>query len=92
MMQIPSTPCISEQVWPFAPLSCRDFRYSRGCYLRISDKGNFKEVLREYAEAELEKDDAGHSTELKTFYCHVGSLSIQILSRLTAVFFPNSIS
>eukprot|EP00438_Fugacium_kawagutii_P007881 Skav213956 [mRNA] locus=scaffold1979:230016:233600:- [translate_table: standard] len=34
-------------------------RYSRGCYLRISDKGNFKEVLREYAEAELEKDAAG---------------------------------
>lgn len=49
------TPTVGEACQKFGKMPL----YSRGCYLRISDKGNFKEVLREYAEAELEKDDAG---------------------------------
>ena len=33
--------------------------YPRGCYLSISDRGNLKAVLQEYAEAHLERDEAG---------------------------------
>lgn len=69
-------------------------RYSRGCYLQISDKGNFKEVLREYAEAELEKDAAGplvavkgwalsfsrHGSLLECFIGIMGNWASEILS------------
>lgn len=50
------TPTVGEACQKFGKMPL----YSRGCYLRISDKGNFKEVLREYADAELEKDASGN--------------------------------
>ncbi|CAJ1368803.1 unnamed protein product [Effrenium voratum] len=49
------TPTVGEACQKFGKMPL----YSRGCYLRISDRGNFKAVLREYAEAELEKDGSG---------------------------------
>ena len=49
------TPTVGEACQKFGKMP----QYRRGCYLCISDRGYFKEVLREYAEAELEKDAEG---------------------------------
>ncbi|CAK9080332.1 NADP-dependent malic enzyme (NADP-ME) [Durusdinium trenchii] len=54
------TPTVGEACQKFGKMPL----YSRGCYLRISERGRFKEVLREYAEAELEKDPAGEASFL----------------------------
>lgn len=50
------TPTVGEACQKFG---CFPF-YRRGCYLALTDKGRFKEVLAEYAEAELEKSPDGN--------------------------------
>ena len=50
------TPTVGEACQKFGKMPL----YRRGCYLCISDRGHFKEVLREYAESELEKDEKGN--------------------------------
>jgi len=50
------TPTVGEACQKFGKMPL----YRRGCYLCISEKGRFKEVLREYAEAELAKDASGN--------------------------------
>jgi len=50
------TPTVGEACQKFGKMPL----YRRGCYLCISDRGHFKEVLREYADAELEKDAKGN--------------------------------
>jgi len=49
------TPTVGEACQKFGKMPM----YSRGCYLSISDRGNFRQVLEEYACAELEKDESG---------------------------------
>jgi len=48
---------------PTVGVACQSFgklpQQRRGLYLSVEDRGNFAAVLREYAEAELEKDDDG---------------------------------
>jgi len=44
------TPSVGEACQKFGKLPL----YRRGCYLSIADRGNFKKVLEEYAEAELQ--------------------------------------
>mmetsp|Transcript_94190 Transcript_94190/g.292985 ORF Transcript_94190/g.292985 Transcript_94190/m.292985 type:complete len:670 (+) Transcript_94190:3-2012(+) len=49
------TPTVGEACQKFGTMPL----YRRGCYLAITDKGRLKEVLQEYAEAELAKDASG---------------------------------
>lgn len=49
------TPAVGEACQKFGKLPM----YRRGCYLSITERGRFKEVLTEYAEAELGKDANG---------------------------------
>lgn len=50
------TPTVGEVCQKFGQLPL----YRRGCYLSITDKGNLKQVLKEYADAELLKDESGN--------------------------------
>mmetsp|Transcript_159961 Transcript_159961/g.307017 ORF Transcript_159961/g.307017 Transcript_159961/m.307017 type:complete len:653 (-) Transcript_159961:53-2011(-) len=50
------TPTVGEACQKFGKMPL----YSRGCYLCITEKGRLKEVLKEYADAELEKDASGN--------------------------------
>eukprot|EP00929_Paragymnodinium_shiwhaense_P010373 TRINITY_DN1149_c0_g3_i1.p1 TRINITY_DN1149_c0_g3~~TRINITY_DN1149_c0_g3_i1.p1 ORF type:complete len:630 (-),score=209.56 TRINITY_DN1149_c0_g3_i1:304-2193(-) len=55
LLPVMYTPTVGEICQKFGKLPF----YRRGCYLSLTDKGNFKAVLKEYAEAELEKDASG---------------------------------
>eukprot|EP00931_Biecheleriopsis_adriatica_P063264 TRINITY_DN38273_c0_g1_i1.p1 TRINITY_DN38273_c0_g1~~TRINITY_DN38273_c0_g1_i1.p1 ORF type:complete len:646 (+),score=140.72 TRINITY_DN38273_c0_g1_i1:96-2033(+) len=50
------TPTVGEACQKFGKMPM----YRRGCYLSITDRGKFKDVLKEYAEAELTKDASGN--------------------------------
>lgn len=56
LLPVVYTPTVGEACQKFG---CFPF-YRRGCYLALADKGRFKEVLAEYAEAELEKSPDGN--------------------------------
>jgi len=53
LLPIMYTPTVGEACQKFGMLPL----YRRGCYLSISDRGNLKAALREYAETELPKKD-----------------------------------
>lgn len=55
LLPVAYTPTVGEacQKYGFMPL------YPRGCYVSVSDRGNVKAVLEEYAEAMLRKDQHG---------------------------------
>jgi malate dehydrogenase (oxaloacetate-decarboxylating)(NADP+) len=55
LLPVMYTPTVGEVCQKFGMLPF----YRRGCYLSISQRGNLKEVLKEYAEAELPKDADG---------------------------------
>jgi malate dehydrogenase (oxaloacetate-decarboxylating)(NADP+) len=58
MLPVMYTPTVGEVCQKFGKLPFN----KRGCYLSLSDKGNFKKVLSEYADAELDKDESGKHT------------------------------
>jgi len=53
MLPVMYTPTVGEACQKFGQMPMR----SRGCYISITDRGNIKKVLQEYAEKELEKED-----------------------------------
>jgi len=55
LMPVVYTPTVGEACQKFGKMPM----YRRGCYVCISDKGNIKKVLEEYAEAELSKGPDG---------------------------------
>jgi len=55
LMPVVYTPTVGEACQKFGKMPL----YRRGCYLSITDKGRFKDVLQEYAEAELFKREDG---------------------------------
>jgi malate dehydrogenase (oxaloacetate-decarboxylating)(NADP+) len=55
LLPVMYTPTVGEVCQKFGMLPL----YRRGCYLSISQRGNLKAVLQEYAEAELPKDANG---------------------------------
>jgi malate dehydrogenase (oxaloacetate-decarboxylating)(NADP+) len=55
LLPVMYTPTVGEICQKFGKLPF----HQRGCYLALSDKGRFKEALREYAEAQLERDEDG---------------------------------
>jgi len=55
LLPIVYTPTVGEACQKFGMMPF----YRRGCYLSISDRGKLKQVLQEYAEAELPRDSAG---------------------------------
>lgn len=55
LLPVVYTPTVGEACQKFGKMPF----YNRGCYLSIADRGNFKSVLEEYAEAELAKDESG---------------------------------
>merc|ERR1719188_329782 len=55
LLPVMYTPTVGEVCQKFGMLPF----FRRGCYLSISDRGNLKAVLKEYAEAELHKNADG---------------------------------
>jgi malate dehydrogenase (oxaloacetate-decarboxylating)(NADP+) len=55
MLPVMYTPTVGEVCQKYGKLPFN----KRGCYLSITDRGRFKKVLDEYAQAELEKDADG---------------------------------
>merc|ERR1719409_135757 len=55
LLPVVYTPTVGEACQKFGKMPM----YRRGCYVCISDKGNIKKVLEEYAEAELSKGPDG---------------------------------
>ncbi|CAE7247026.1 ME1 [Symbiodinium sp. CCMP2592] len=55
LMPMVYTPTVGEACQKFGTLPF----LPRGCYVSLSDRGNVKAVLREYAEAHLPKDSSG---------------------------------
>merc|ERR1719382_2423781 len=55
MLPVMYTPTVGEVCQKFGMLPFS----GRGCYLSITDRGSFKKVLDEYAQAELERDADG---------------------------------
>lgn len=55
LLPIVYTPTVGEACQKFGMMPL----YRRGCYLSITDRGKLKQVLQEYAEAELMKDANG---------------------------------
>jgi len=55
MLPVMYTPTVGEVCQKYGKLPFN----KRGCYLSITDRGSFKKVLDEYAQAELEKDADG---------------------------------
>ncbi|CAE7238717.1 ME1, partial [Symbiodinium pilosum] len=55
LMPIVYTPTVGEACQKFGTLPF----LPRGCYLSLSDRGNLKAVLKEYADAHLPKDPSG---------------------------------
>eukprot|EP00747_Dinoflagellata_sp_TGD_P150541 gnl/TRDRNA2_/TRDRNA2_177127_c0_seq3.p1 gnl/TRDRNA2_/TRDRNA2_177127_c0~~gnl/TRDRNA2_/TRDRNA2_177127_c0_seq3.p1 ORF type:complete len:707 (-),score=129.00 gnl/TRDRNA2_/TRDRNA2_177127_c0_seq3:463-2583(-) len=56
LLPVAYTPAVGEGCQKFGLMPM----YPRGCYVSITDRGNLKAVLREYAEAMLPKDKNGN--------------------------------
>jgi len=56
LLPVVYTPTVGEACQKFGKMPF----YRRGCYLSITDRGRFKEVLAEYAEMELGRDAGGN--------------------------------
>merc|ERR1719161_907897 len=56
LLPVVYTPTVGEACQKFGKMPM----YPRGCYISITDRGRVKDVLREYAEVEMQKDDKGN--------------------------------
>eukprot|EP00657_Telonema_sp_P-1_P008338 TRINITY_DN2929_c0_g1_i1.p1 TRINITY_DN2929_c0_g1~~TRINITY_DN2929_c0_g1_i1.p1 ORF type:complete len:129 (-),score=54.13 TRINITY_DN2929_c0_g1_i1:72-458(-) len=55
LMPVVYTPTVGEACQKFGIMPF----YSRGCYVSITQRGNIRAVLEEYAQAELDRNDDG---------------------------------